>query len=155
MSAADNADDAPFGTSGTGQTTEPGDSGNDGIAVHGVFNVIAWNENIAIDVGKRDVGDHEAVTILMENEAAFDFVPGNGFVLREFFNRLPRSGGLLRGRLLRARSLAKKKAAVGKFFDEAALFELGKHLKEGGAAGPSDFEGAAEVFQRGGSVSKL
>jgi hypothetical protein len=56
---------------------------------------------------------------------------------------------------LRARSLAKKKAAVGKFFDEAALFELGKHLKEGGAAGPSDFEGAAEVFQRGWSVSKL
>ena len=54
-----------------------------------------------------------------------------------------------------AKEMAKKKAAVGKFFDEAALFELGKHLKEGGAAGPSDFEGAGEVFQRGGSVSKL
>ena len=49
----------------------------------------------------------------------------------------------------------KKEAAMGKFFDEAALFELGEHLEEGAAAGSADLEGAGEVFQGGGSVSKL
>jgi hypothetical protein len=122
MSAADNADDAPFGTSGTGQTTEPGDSGNDGIAVHGVFNVIAWNENIAIDVGKRDVGDHEAVTILMENEAAFDFVARSGFVLREFVNGLACGTFLILRRSGRLARLTEKKTAVRELLDEAAFF---------------------------------
>lgn len=56
---------------------------------------------------------------------------------------------------MRAGSLPKKEAAVGKFFDQAALFELGEHLEEGAAAGSPDLEGAREVFQGSGPVSKL
>jgi hypothetical protein len=56
---------------------------------------------------------------------------------------------------LRAGSLAKKEAAVGKFFDEAALFELGEHLEEGAAAGLPDLEGAGKVFEGDGAVFKL
>ena len=47
---------------------------------------------------------------------------------------------------MRAGSLAKKEAAVGKFFDEAAFFQLGKHLEEGAAAGAPDLKGAGEIF---------
>jgi hypothetical protein len=123
--------------------------------MHGVFDEVAGDEEITIEIRNGDVGDYEAVAVLMEDEAAFDFVAGNGFVLREFFTGLFRRGVWFRGGLLRAGSLAEKEASVGKFFDEAALFELGKHLEEGAAAGPPDLEGAREVFQGSGSVSKL
>src|SRR5258705_272638 len=78
------------------------------------------------EVRRGKVRNDEAVAVLMEDEASFDFVAGNGFVLGEFIWgwRLGR-GTLLGGRLLRAGSLGKKEAAVGKFFDEAAFLELG------------------------------
>ena len=44
---------------------------------------------------------------------------------------------------------------MGKFFDEAAFFELGEHLEKGAAAGAADLEGAGDVHQGGGAVSKL
>jgi hypothetical protein len=155
MRAGDDAEDAAFGAARAGSAAEAGNFGDDVVAVHGVFDEVAGDEEIAIEIRNGDIGNDETVTVLVENEAAFDFVAGNGFVLREFFNRLPRSGGLLRGMLLRAGSLAKKEAAVGRFFDEAALFELGEHLEEGTAAGPPDLEGAGEILQGSGSVSKL
>jgi hypothetical protein len=51
--------------------------------------------------------------------------------------------------------LVEEEAAVGKFFDEAAFLELGEHLQEGAATGAAALERAGEVFQGGGSVSKL
>ena len=56
---------------------------------------------------------------------------------------------------MRAGSLAEQEASVGKFFDQAAFFELGEHLKQGAAAGARDLERAREVFQGSGVVSKL
>ena len=56
---------------------------------------------------------------------------------------------------MRTGSLPEQEAAVGKLFDEAAFFQFGEHLKEGAAAGAANLEGAGEVFQRGGAVSKL
>jgi hypothetical protein len=125
------------------------------IAVHGVFNEIAGDEEVAIEIRNGNIGNHEAVAVLVENEAAFDFVAGNGFVLGEFFGRRLLSGSWIRGRLLGAGSLAKKEAAVGKFLDETTFFQLGQHLEEGAAAGFADLEGAGEVFERGGAISKL
>jgi len=96
------------------------------VAVHSVLDEIAGDEEVAVEIGNGNVRNDEAVAVLMEDEASFDFVAGNGFVLGEFIWgwRLGR-GTLLGGRLLRAGSLAKKEAAVGKFFDEAAFLELG------------------------------
>jgi hypothetical protein len=92
------------------------------VAVHGVFDEIARDEEIAVEIGDGDIGNDETVAVLMEDEAAFDFVAGESFVLRESIGgRLGRGPGLCGG-LLRAGSLAKKEAAVGKFFDEAAFF---------------------------------
>ncbi|HXJ15040.1 MAG TPA: hypothetical protein VNH19_22430, partial [Candidatus Limnocylindrales bacterium] len=64
-------------------------------------------------------------------------------------------GARLGGRLWRAGTLAEEEAAVGKLFDEAALFQFGQHLQKSAAAGAADLEGAGEVFQGGGTVSKL
>jgi len=125
------------------------------VAVHGVFDEIARDEKIAVEIGDGDVGNDEAVAVLVEDEAAFYFVAGNGFVLGEFFRGWLRGGALLRGRGLRTGSLPEQKAAVGKLFDEAAFLQLGEHLEEGSAVRAADLEGAGEVFEGGGTVSKL
>ena len=44
---------------------------------------------------------------------------------------------------------------MGKLLDEAAFLELGKELKEGAAGGFSNLEGAGEVFEGDGAVSKF
>jgi hypothetical protein len=126
MRARDDAEYAAFGAAGSGDAAKAGNLGDDVVAVHGVFDEIAGDEEVAVEIGNGNVGNDEAVAVLMEDEASFDFVAGNGFVLGEFVwgRRLGR-GALLGGRLLRAGSLAKKEAAVGKFFDEAAFLELG------------------------------
>ena len=156
MRARDDAEYATLCAAGSGDAAKAGNLGDDVVAVHGVFDEIAGDEEVAVEIGDGNVGNDEAVAVLMEDKASFDFVARNGFVLGEFIWgwRLG-SGALPGGRLLRAGSLAKKEAAVGKFFDEATLFELGEHLKEGAAAGAPDLEGAGEIFQRGGSTSKL
>ena len=84
MRATDDANDAAFGATRSGKTAEARESGNDRVAVHGIFDVIARNENIAVDVGKRHIRNHEAVAILVQDEAALDFIAGSGLVLREF-----------------------------------------------------------------------
>jgi hypothetical protein len=122
MRARDDAEDAAFGAAGSGGAAEAGNFGDDVVAVHGVFDEVAGDEEIAVEIGDGDIGNDETVAVLMEDEAAFDFVAGESFVLRESIGgRLGRGPGLCGG-LLRAGSLAKKEAAVGKFFDEAAFF---------------------------------
>jgi len=155
MGAGDDAEDAALGAAGSGDAAEAGNFGDDVVAVHGVFDEVARDKKVAVEIGNGDVGNDEAVAVVMEDEAAADFVAGNGFVLGEFFGGRFLRGARLCGRLLRAGSLAKEKATMGKFFDEAAFFELGEHLEEGTAAGAADLEGAGEVFQGGGTVSKL
>jgi len=155
MRAGDDAEDAAFGAAGSGDATEAGNFGDDVIAMHGVFDKIAGDEKVTVEIGDGDVRNDEAVAILMEDEAAFDFIAGKRFLLGEFFGGRFGSGARLRRGRLRAGSLAKQEAAVGKFFDETEFLELGEHLEEGAAGGAADLQGAGKVFQRGGTVSKL
>jgi len=155
MGAGDDAENAAFSAAGSRHAAEAGNFGDDMVAVHGVFDEVAGDEKVAVEIGNGDVGDDEAIAVVMEDEAAADFVAGNGFVLGELFGGRRLRGARLSGGLLRAGSLAKEEAAVGKFLDEAAFFELGEHLEEGAAAGATDLEGAGKVFQGGGAVSKL
>ncbi len=90
MRSADDADDAAFGAAGAGHATEASNFGDDRVAVHGVFNLVAWDEDVAIDVGKGDLRNDEAVAVLMVDQPAANFVAGNGFVLGKF---LGSSGG--------------------------------------------------------------
>ena len=86
VGAANNLDDTSFGAMGAGQTAEAGNFGDYGIAVHGVFDVVAWDEDVAVEVGQGHIRDHEAVAILVQDQAALDFVARRGFVLREFID---------------------------------------------------------------------
>jgi hypothetical protein len=154
MRADDDAKDASFGAAGAGKSAEAGNFGDNVIAVHSIFDEVAGDEEIAIEVGNGHVGNDEAVAVLMEDEAAANFVARKGFLLREFFGGRRRSGPGFQRRL-RTRGLAKDEAIVGELFDEAAFFEFGEHLEQGMAGGFLDLEGTGEVFQGDGAVSKL
>jgi hypothetical protein len=149
MRAANDADNAPFGAAGAGVAAEAGDFGDDVIAVHGVFDRVARNEDVAFHIGKCDIGYNEAVAVLVENETALDFIVRGGFLLNDFLGRGFGSGGGITSRA------AEKETPVGKFFDEAASLEFGEHLEEGAAVTLFHMEGTGEVLEGDRVVSKL
>ena len=95
-----------------------------------------------------DVRDDEAVAVLMEDEAAADFVAGDSFVLREFIGGRLGGGrpGLKEGCWAGARRSTKR--SRGEFLDESAFFELGEHLYRARRFDFLDLQGAGEVFER-------
>jgi len=113
MRARDDAEDAAFGAASAGCAAEAGNLGDDVVAVHGVFDIVAGDEEVTVEIRDSDIGNDETVAILVEDEAALDFVAGKGFVLRETIGGGLGRGARLRGGLLRAGSLSKKEAAVG------------------------------------------
>jgi len=123
--------------------------------VHGVFHVVPGDEKVAVEIGDGHVGDDKAVAIVVEDEAAADFVAGGGFVFREFF--AGRGGSRLRlgSGLLGAGGLREQEAVVGKLFDKAAFLEFAEHLEEGTAGEFLDLEGVGEVFEGDSTVSKF
>jgi len=149
MRAADNAHNTAFGAAGAGVAAKAVDLGDDVIAVHGIFDGVARNEDVAIHVGESDIGNNKAVAILMENEAALDFIAGGGFLLGDLLGRGFGSGG---GIALRA---AEKEAAVGKFLDEAASLEFGEHLEEEATVTFFHMEGAGKILDGDRVISKL
>src|SRR5208282_6277844 len=84
MSPADDLDDAAFGAACRGEAAEARDFGDDGVAVHSVFYMIARDKDVAVHVGQSHIRDHETEAILMKDQAALDFVARGGFVLRKF-----------------------------------------------------------------------
>jgi hypothetical protein len=62
------------------------------IAVHGVFHKVAGDEKVAVKIRNRDLGNHKAVAILVENKAALDFIARNDFLLREIISGWLRTG---------------------------------------------------------------
>ncbi len=67
MFALDNLDDAAFGAA---VVAAAGDACEDFVAVHGVADAVAADEEIAFDAGNRFVGHDEAVAIAMGDHAA-------------------------------------------------------------------------------------
>ena len=98
MRAAQDSNDAALGALRSGDAAPALDSCQDMVAVHGVFDGVPRNEDVAIEMRHRDVGNDEPITILVENEAPFYFVAirqGGTFLWRR---GPPRR--LLAGRLL-------------------------------------------------------
>ena len=105
-------------------TAEARDTGDDVIAVHGVVYVIARDEKIAIEIGDGDVGDDEAVAIVVKHETAGDFVAGS-LLLR---GPLLRNGGLVvrgSGGLVVA---TENETRMREFIDEATFFQFCEHF---------------------------
>jgi hypothetical protein len=142
VSASNDANYAALGTASAGKSAKTGDFGDDGVAMHGIFDAVARNEDITVDVGKSDVSNNKAVAILMENETTANFVARSGFVLRDFLGGFLGSRALFWGRGDRLGRLPEEEAAVRKLLDEAAFFELFEHLEEGATVVLLEVEGA-------------
>src|SRR6266568_1973442 len=98
MRAAEDSNYATLGALRSGDTARALDSCEDMVAVHGIFDGVARNENVAVEMRHRDVGNDETIAILVENEAPFYFI-----AIRQGGTFLWRRGppkGLLAGRLL-------------------------------------------------------
>jgi hypothetical protein len=120
--------------------------------VHRVFNVVARNEEVAIDVRKSDVGNNEAVAVVMQNETAANFIAGGDFVLGNFFGG---NGASLLGRGSRLGSLTEEEAAVRKLLDETPFLEFLEHVEERAAMILLEVEGVGEIGEGHGVISKL
>jgi hypothetical protein len=128
VSAAEDSNDAAFGALRAGQAADALKLCEDMVAVHGVLDCIAWNENVAIELRHGRIRDNESVAIVVQNETALHFIPGQH--LRNRF---------CSGTSLRLSSLAvgcdlpftvgKPVTAAGELFDGAAFLEFGEHFE--------------------------
>jgi hypothetical protein len=121
--------------------------------MHGVFNVVARNEEVAIDVRKSDVGNNEAVAVVMQDETAANFIARGGFVLGNFFGGFGRNGTSLLGRQLG--SPKEEEPAVRKLLDETAFLEFLEHVQEGAAVILPKAERVREIIDGHRVMSKL
>src|ERR1700730_5149020 len=151
MCAIEDANDAAFGAARTALAAEARDPGDDVVTVHGVVDIIAGDEEVAVEIGNRYVGNDEAIAIVVENEAARNFVARRGLMLHWLFG----SGRIVMDGVSVLAGGAKPEAGAGKFFDKATLLELGEHFKECAAIGPLDLQASSEVVEGNGIVLKF
>ena len=79
VGAVEYANNAAFGALGSVASAGPEDSGEDVVTVHGVLNGVAGNKDVAGVLRCGDIGDDEAVAVVVEHEAPGEFVaPGGG-----------------------------------------------------------------------------
>jgi len=72
--AVEDSNDATLGALGARDAAQALDLCENVIAVHGVLNGVAGDEHIAVELRHGGIGDDEAVTVVVKNEAALDFV---------------------------------------------------------------------------------
>ncbi len=78
MGAVEDTDDAAFGALGAVTGAGAKDFGEDVIAVHGVLDGGAGNKDVSGVLRGGDIGDDEAVAVVVEDEAAGEFVATGG-----------------------------------------------------------------------------
>jgi hypothetical protein len=155
MRAGHDAHDTTFRAARAGKSAEARDFGNDVIAVHSVLDKVARDEEVAVEIGNGDVGNDKTIAILMKDQAAANFVARGGLMLGKFV------AGWFRGRLefgsgwLGAGRFRQQETIVGKFFDQAALFESSEHLEQGAATRLFRPERTGKVVKGYCAVSKM
>jgi hypothetical protein len=98
------------------------------IAMHGVFNGVARDEHVAVELRNRNIRNNETVAVVMENQPSFYFV-----AIRE-----RRLGGLVQwllasfaaGRVALRLAAWKSVPPAWDFLNGAALFEFRKHFEQ-------------------------
>src|SRR5258708_36047260 len=79
MRAAENSHDASLGPLRSGKTSHAAELHKDLVAVHSVSDGITRNKNVAVKLRHRLFRHDEAIAIMVEDEAALDFVATGGF----------------------------------------------------------------------------
>jgi hypothetical protein len=128
MRAAHDSNDSPLGTLRTDGAAESLNFCHDAVAVHGVFDGVRRDENITVKLRNGDIGDHETIAIVMQDETPRHLIA--------ICQSAPRRS-LLRGlNYLFATQLSillasgQAIAAPGQFFDGAAFLEVREHFEE-------------------------
>src|SRR6266581_491813 len=74
MRAVQDSNDAAFRALRAGDAAQTLDSCQNMIAVHGVLNGVARDENIAVELRHGGIRHNEAVAVVVKNQAAFYFI---------------------------------------------------------------------------------
>jgi len=122
MRAAQDSNDAAFSALRAGNATQTLNLCQNVVAVHGVLDGVARNENIAVELRHRRIRDDEAIAVVVKNEASFYFI-----AIREregWGCRVASWRGFLAGRLLFRLAAREAVPSAGQFLDGAAFPEL-------------------------------
>jgi hypothetical protein len=115
---------------------------DDMVSMHGVFNRVAWDEDVAVNFGDRLVRNYEAITIVVQDQTSCQFIPSGSLIraaLRVTGAGLARTWGspVTRanpwpGVLGTIARLATRQAiaTAGNFGDKTPLFELIEHSEQ-------------------------
>jgi hypothetical protein len=154
MRAVEDSNDAAFGALRASDAAQTLNFCENVIAVHGVLDGVARDEDVAVELRHGRIGDDEAVAVVVKNEAAFDFVAagergGLGTA------RSVAAGRFLAGRIPFRFAAREAVAAARQFLDGAALLELGKHFEEWAIVGLFQVEALGDVAGGRGRASNL
>ena len=81
-------------------------------------------------LGSAYVRYHKAVAVLVEDQAALNFVARGGFVFREFVLEIGNGAFVISGGSGWFGRLPKQEAAVGQFLHQAAFLQFIEHVEE-------------------------
>src|SRR5712692_6570584 len=122
MRPAQDSKDAAFGTLRPGDAAQTLDLCQNVVAVHGVLDGIAWNENVAVEVRHGRIRHDEAIAVVVKDQAAFYFIATRE---RRGLRMARRVVGLfLAGRLLFRLAAREPVSPARQFLDGAAFLEL-------------------------------
>jgi hypothetical protein len=153
MRAVEDANDAAFGPLRASDAAQMLDFCKNVIAVHGVLDGIAGDEDVAVELRHGRIGHHEAIAVVVKNEAAFYFVAASerrrlGAARRVF-------GRFLTGRVPFGFAAREAVSSAWQFLDGAVLFELGKHFEEPAIVGLFQVEALGDLGGGCGRASNL
>src|SRR5712692_463589 len=122
MRPAQDSNDAAFRPLRAGDAAHALDLCHHLLAVHGVLDGVAWDENIAVEVRHRGIRHDEAIAVVVKDQASFYFITTRE---RRGLRMARRVVGLfLAGRLLFRLAAREPVSPARQFLDGAALLEL-------------------------------
>src|SRR5712692_1728559 len=153
MRAPQDSNDAAFGALRTGDPAGALNSRENVVPVHGIFDGIARDENVAVQVWHRGLRHDEAVAVVVENEPALYLLAVRKGRAR---GMLCLAGlGSLAGRIPFRFPGGEAVPPAGQLFDGAAFFELREHFEQWPAVGFLQMESASDLLSGGGFSSNL
>jgi hypothetical protein len=119
MRAIQDSKDAAFRALSAADACPPLNFRQDMIAVHGVFDGVARDEHVAVELWYRNIRHNETVAVMVENKPPFYFIAIREWSLRRPLNRLMAS--FAAGRLALLLAAWKPVPTAGEFLDGAAF----------------------------------
>src|SRR5713226_7964246 len=153
MRPAQDSNDAAFRPLRAGDAAQTLDLCQHLVAVHGVLDGVAWNENVAVEVRHGRIRHDEAVAVVVKDQAAFYFIATREWRGLETARRV--LGLSLAARLLFRLGTWEAVPPARQFLDGAPLLELGKHLEQRAIVSFLQMQSLRDFARRRGIASNL